>query len=82
MSGTPVLLDVTDTPGEKGEVGVRQQPLGQQELLAVNASRTWWTAPVVGGLQTDWPWHDHMQSTHISYFDLDTHCFKMPPETS
>lgn len=55
MSGTPVLLDVTDTPGDKGEVGVRQQPLGQQELLAVNASRTWWTAPVVGGLQTDWP---------------------------
>lgn len=56
MSGTPVLLDVTDTPGEKREVGVRKQPVGQQELLAANSSSTWWRAPDArDDLQTDWP---------------------------
>lgn len=35
MSGTPVLLDVTDTPGEKGEVSVRQQPVGQRSWLVL-----------------------------------------------
>lgn len=55
MSGTPVLLDVTDTPGEEGEVGVRQQPLGQQELLAANTSSTWWRALVVEDLDSDRP---------------------------
>lgn len=56
MSGTPVLLDVTDTPGEKGEVSVRQQPVGQQKLAGSNTSRTWWRAPVVReDLQTNWP---------------------------
>lgn len=76
MSGTPVLLDVTDTPGEKGEVGVRQQPVGQQKVAAANTSRTWWRAPVVREdlAWADRPWHDHMQSTHrnISYFSVDT----------
>lgn len=88
MSGTPVLLDVTDTPGEKGEVGARQQPVGQQELPAANTSSTWWRAPAVRkDLQTDWPGQRGpgmitCKAPNISYFALDTHCLKIPPETS
>lgn len=47
MSGTPVLLDVTDTPGEnERQVSIRQQPLVAAVAPAANASNRKWRALV------------------------------------
>jgi len=94
MSGTPVLLDVTDTPGERErQASVRQQPPLQQQPLP--------PTPASGGAELQKPgsrvrFGDRrrpreqglgkakLQSARMSLssFVLDTSSFRLPPETN